>query len=282
MGQGGLTPPSSVVNLIRDGEVGSLVDLYHTLNADSKVLTDYSASTNGDQTRFQPFLDNAQPGIEKGRASYDLTHAFKGNFVYDPPFGKGHKWAPSNGLVSQLVSGWQVASIFTWQSGSPFSILSQRGTLNRVLRSGFNTAFSSLTPQQLKQFVNVSFTTTAGKVLGLDPRFIGPNGAGAPQDALICTPIITGGFCNPAPGTLGDIQRNAFSGPPFFNWDFSASKSFHISESKRLEYRAEFFNFLNHPVFFMGDQLINGSTFGQITSTSSTPRVIQMALRFIF
>lgn len=71
--------------------------------------------------------------------------------------------------------------------------------------------------------------------------------------------------------------------------DLAASKSFKITESKKFEFRAEVFNVLNHPVFFVGDQYINGFTnagtsvnFGQSTNTASTPRILQMALKFVF
>jgi hypothetical protein len=234
-------------------------------------------------------LDNANPGLERARATFDLTHAFKGNFMYELPFGRGQAWAPSNAFLSQLVSGWNVSSIIIWQSGAPFSILSGRGTLNRAGRSaGTNTAFTTSSPQQIAGQLGV-YRQPNGQVLLINPMYIGVDGRGAPDDALTCTPIVSGGFCNPAPGTVGNLPRDAFNGPPFFDWDLSILKSFPITESKRFEYRLDLFNAFNHPTFAVGnpgagltDMNINDPNFGAATSTVSCSRRIQMGLRFVF
>ena len=261
----------------------------------SKVFTDYSADTLVGVQRFFPYLDNAQPGLERARANFDLTHAFKANFLYELPVGKGRLWAPSNRFLSQLLSGWTAASIFTWQSGAPFSILSGKGTLNRSTRSLLtNTAYTTSTPQQIAgQFGTYQ---SNGSVLLINPKFIGPDGRGAPNDALTCTPLVSGGFCNPQPGMVGNLPRNAFNGPAFFNWDLGIVKVSPITESKKLEFRVEMFNVPNHPTFAVGDSAflvanpgaspsdmyINDPNFGIATSTNSTPRIIQMGLRFLF
>jgi hypothetical protein len=252
----------------------------------SKVLTDYSGDSSD---RFSPYLDNSNPGLERARATFDLTHAFKGNFMYQLPFGRGQAWAPPNAFLSQLVSGWNVSSIVIWQSGAPFSILSGRGTLNRAGRSAEkNTAFTTSTPQQIAGQLGV-YRQPNGQVLLINPMYIGVDGRGAPDDALTCTPIVSGGFCNPAPGTVGNLPRDAFNGPPFFDWDLSILKSFPITESKRFEYRLDLFNAFNHPTFAVGnpgagltDMNINDPNFGAATSTVSCSRRIQMGLRFVF
>ncbi len=261
----------------------------------SKVFTDYSGDTISGVQRFYPYLDNAQPGLERARANFDLTHAFKANFLYGLPFGKGHSWVPTNGIVSQLVSGWTTSSIFTWQSGPPFSILSGEGTLNRTARSILtNTAYTTSTPQQIAG--QLGTYQSNGEVLLINPKFVGPDGRGAPTDALTCTPVVSGGFCNPQPGTVGNLPRNAFNGPVFFNWDFAILKDFPITEEKSLQFRVEMFNAPNHPTFAVGnpnyavanpgaspsDMYINDPNFGVASSTASTPRIIQMGLRFIF
>jgi hypothetical protein len=261
----------------------------------SKVFTDYSGDTPSGVQRFLPYLDNAQPGLERERANFDLTHAFKANFRYELPFGRGHSWAPSNSVLSQLVSGWTTSSIFTWQSGAPFSILSGVGTLNRTARSLLtNTAYTTSTPQQIAG--QLGTFQSNGEVLLINPKFIGTDGRAAPNDALTCMPLVAGGFCNPQPGTVGNLPRNAFNGPAFFNWDLGILKSFPITESKYLEFRVEMFNAPNHPTFAVGDpnfavansgagpsdMYINDPKFGVATSTASSPRVIQLGLRFAF
>jgi hypothetical protein len=261
----------------------------------SKVFTDYSADTLVGVQRFYPYLDNAQPGLERARANFDLTNALKANFLYELPVGKGRLWAPSNRVLNKLVSAWTFSSIFTWQSGAPFSILSGEGTLNRSARSLLtNTAYTTSTPQQIAG--QLGMYQTNGEVLLINPKFIGTDGRGVPNDALTCVPLVSGGFCNPAPGAVGNLARNAFNGPAFFNWDLGILKGFPITESKKLEFRVEMFNAPNHPTFAVGDSTflvanpgsspsdmyINDPNFGVATSTTSTPRVIQMGLRFLF
>lgn len=245
----------------------------------SKVLTN---SDGQGQTNLDPLLDNAQPTIERARAGYDLTHAFKANFVYTLPFGKGYAMNPSNAWLRTAVSGWSASSIYTWQSGSPYSILSGQGTLNTAGRStNKNTADSSFGHDDINHLLNVSFAQ-GGKVDLINPNFIGADGRGAVQNTLACAPLTNGGFCNPAPGTVGTLARNAFTGPQFFNWDFALLKDTPLSENKTLEIRAEAFNFLNHNTFFVGDQNVNSTTFGTINSSNSNPRIMQLAMRIIF
>lgn len=250
----------------------------------SKVLTDYSTGTNFDQLRFQPYLDNARPFIEKGRALFDITHAFKANFTYDLPFGTGHRlFNTSNKALGLLVNGWQTASVLTWQSGNPFSILSQWPSFNRGgTRSARDTAIATLTHQQLSGDLGV-FAQPSGIVYGINPKLISPDGTGIPsQSQLSCMPAVTGGFCNPQPGQVGNLQLDAFNGPAYFDWDLSARKDFRLTERLKLTFRTEAFNVLNHPVFFMGDQSINSKQFGQSLSTVSQARILQMSLQLKF
>jgi hypothetical protein len=250
----------------------------------SKVMTDYSTGTNGDQARFQPYLDNARPFLEKGRAGFDITHAFKANFTYDLPIGTGHRLlaGKSKGL-GFLVNGWQIASVFTWQSGNPFSILSQWASFNRGgSRSARDTAVATLSHGQISGDLGV-FMQPGGIVYGINPKLVSPNGTGIPaQPQLSCTPAVPGGFCNPQPGEVGNLQLNAFNGPAYFDWDMSARKDFAVTEKLKLTFRTEAFNILNHPVFFMGDQNINSQQFGQSTSTVSQARILQMSLQLKF
>jgi hypothetical protein len=81
---------------------------------------------------------------------------------------------------------------------------------------------------------------------------------------------------------VGNLQLDAFSGPAYFDWDMSASKDFAVTEKVKLTFRAQAFNLLNHPVFFVGDQNINSQQFGQSSSTVSAPRILQLALQLKF
>ncbi|HUI52044.1 MAG TPA: hypothetical protein VLX60_09680, partial [Terriglobales bacterium] len=242
---------------------------------------------------FQPLLDNARPFLEKARAPFDITHAFKANFTYELPMGRGHKlFGSPNRALGLLVNGWQTGSIFTWQSGSPFSIVSQYATFNRGgSRSYNNEAVSTLTHQQISGQLG-SFVQNNGVVYLINPKLISSDGTGAPSSPQLggCTPAVPGGFCNPQPGEVGNLQSNAFNAPSYFDWDMSASKDFDITEKIKLTFQAQAFNLLNHPVFGVpldaGSGLanfnINSTTFGQSINTISSARILQMSLRLKF
>jgi hypothetical protein len=252
----------------------------------SKVLTDFA----GSQSQFQPFQDNARPGIERQRAQFDITHAFKTNFTYELPIGRGHHMFGSPGhALGLLVNGWQTGSVFTWQSGAPFSILSGYASFNRGgLRSFYNTAEATLTHQQISGDLG-TFIQPNGVVYLINPKLISSDGTGVGLPAQTCQPAVPGGFCNPQPGQVGNLQLNAFSGPAYFDWDVSAAKDFDLTERFRLTFRAEAFNVLNHPVFAppldsngTASFNINNPNFGQATNTVSTPRRLQLSLRLKF
>lgn len=242
----------------------------------SKVLT--NADGTG-QTRFEPLLDNAQPTLEKARAPFDVRHAFKTNFLYELPFGPGKMFNSSNKIIQKVIGGYQLTSIINAQTGAPFSILSQRGTLNRVGRSAGNTANSSLSNEQIKKLFG-TFITPDGTIYFIDPKVIGKDGSGVAPDGQ--SPFAGQIFFNPGPGQVGNLGRLEFTGPTAFNWDLSIIKTTRISERVGTEFRAEFFNVLNHPIFFVGDQNINSTTFGQVNATITAPRIIQFAFKLTF
>ncbi len=91
----------------------------------------------------------------------------------------------------------------------------------------------------------------------------------------------TSAFASARLGTFGNAGRNIMRGPGTFNIDFSAHKVFTIRERLRLQYRAEFFNVLNHTLLNNPDSSVNNSTFGRITAARD-PRILQMALKLIF
>src|SRR5689334_19731767 len=119
----------------------------------SKVLSDADGDS---QTRLQHFLDIANPKLERSRANFDLTHMIKANGYYSLPFGKGHllTYRP----IEPVIGDWTLGSTMVWQSGAPFSILSERGTLNRESRSYYNGANTTLNKTQLNDVVKFRMT----------------------------------------------------------------------------------------------------------------------------
>ena len=242
----------------------------------SKVMSD----TAGDQqTDFEPFLDINNAKIEKSRVNgSDLTHVFKGNFVYELPFGQGKKFMGGSGLLSRVVSGWRVASIVTEQSGTPFGVLSARGTLNRAARSAGETANTSLDKSQLDNLFGVVMTGNGPyfvplSIKGSDGRAVAPDGS-APFTGQV--------FSQPVAGNIGALQRNYFSGPWVFDMDASISKLTKIKERHSLELRMDATNVFNHPTWFIGNQTITSTNFGKITSNFFGRRLVQFALYYRF
>ena len=155
----------------------------------SKVMTDYG----GSQSQFQPYQDNAQPQLEKQRAPFDLTHAFKANFIYELPIGKGHSSCLDNRAFGLLVDGWADGIDFTWQSGEPFSILSEWGSINRGLRTVNNTAVATLSHNQISADLG-TFEQARGCVYIINPKLVSPDGTGIPANPQLsgCTPAVPG------------------------------------------------------------------------------------------
>ena len=232
----------------------------------SKTLTDSS----GTAVRFDPFLDNAQPELERARADFDLTHVLNGNVVYELPFGKvQEKW----------LAGWTVGSIVNWQTGGPLSVLSGRGTVNRGARSGQNTAVSGMTGEQLNDIVGFRMTDD-GPFFVADSAINPRDGSGIAPDGE--KTFAGQAFFHPGPGEVGNLARRLFSGPSTFNWDLSLTKKTALTENQTLQVGARVQNILNHPTFFAGSQSIDSEQFGRITRTLGSPRRIELLVRYSF
>ncbi len=240
----------------------------------SKVLSNTLGDT---QTNFEPFLDNANPQAERAPAPFDLRHIFKANGIYDLPMGPGHRFNPK--YMGRVVGGWSVGSILVWESGTPFNILAgSRGTLNRGARSTFNTANALANGGGL--FGNVYFRETGNGPYFIAPSAIGPDGRGTAPDGS--TPFAGQLFANPGPGTIGDLQRREFYGPREFNQDLSILKNIKITERHTIQLRGDATNVENHASFLVGDQNIDSTTFGKITSSFFGRRLVQFTLTYKF
>jgi hypothetical protein len=233
----------------------------------SKVFTDFE----GNEANFSGLLDNASGlRMEKKRATFDVSHAFNFNGVYELPFGPGKRFVNQSGLVGKLIGGWQLQAIWQVRSGRPISVVSGRGTLNRAGRSGKNTAISTLSVNDLQERTGV-FRNSQGRPIIFDPSLIGSDGRANLQF-----------FQNPGSGQLGTLQLTPVSGPRFFNMDLGLLKRTSITERLGFEFRTEFFNVWNNVNFFIGEnQNINNATFGRITDTFA-PRILQFAAKVTF
>ena len=176
-----------------------------------------------------------------------------------------------------------------WQSGTPFSVFSTRGTLNRGARSGVNTANTTLTKPELDK--NVGFFMTGDGPQFINPAAIGPDGRGIASEGS--APFQGQIFFNPPAGSIGALQRRMFSGPWTFNLDLSLVKRTKITETHELELRMEALNFFNHATFYVGDEgdtnngfvpvfNVNNPSFGTIPYNMYDSRRFQFGLYYRF
>ena len=171
----------------------------------------------------------------RGPAGYDRTHNLQVYGVMDLPFGRGQKWSTDN-WVDYLIGGWQVNTIVSAMSGTPFSIV--QGT------SGLNAAGSGQIPNQVKPTVEI----------------LGGIGVGNPYfDRFAFAPAIG--------PVLGNVGRNSLRGPSFYNTDLGLFKTIPIWENVKIQLRGEFLNLFNHANFGNPNGDISSGNFGFITST---------------
>jgi len=211
---------------------------------------------------------------EYARASFDLTQRFVANFEYDLPLGH---WQALSPLPRRVTQGWQVLGIFSARSGSPFNVITPYGTVpygyDDEQYVGTRPNFlqrATLNPGGGPQFFS---SAVIGSDYGFNTGFFGTPTVASPVNGLTVLP---------APGNLG---RNTFTGPGASNLDFSVIKETRITESKMLQFRAEFFNILN--LAPMGTPCGGGCTlgagnFGYSVGTATVEREIQLGLRFVF
>jgi len=242
----------------------------------SKTFSDTSVERGLDA-----LLDNNSPTIERARAPWDLTHAIKLNHYIPIPIGAGHRFQ-ARGL-NWLIGNWALSGFMTIQSGAPISILSARGTLNRSARSPENTVNSTDSLGQLEALSGV-FMTGNGPYY-INPSAVSPNGTGTSPDGS--APFAGQVFFNPPAGTAGTLQRRLLSGPWFKNYDMALLKSIQLTERQHIDFRADFYNLLNHPNFLAVSQNINSVDFGKITqqfyaADGVGPRLLQFGLYYRF
>jgi len=197
---------------------------------------------------------------ERGPSSFDVKLLNVTSLVYQLPLGKGHRvgsdWNP---VFNNILGGWGIGAINIANTGTPLDV--------------------SYTP------------TAANDVTGRIPDYRGvaiqrPNLIGNPArptgaDRLNQYFNATAFAVPAASAPFGNIGRNSFRGPGFWQTDFSLNKNFQISEGKAVQFRSEFFNVFNHTNFGTPDSNISDAAFGTIRSTFP-PRQIQFALKVIF
>ena len=194
---------------------------------------------------------------ERGRSLFDARHRFVLSYQWGLPF-----WNQPHNWYQQALGNWQLNGIATLMTGTPFTVFdsndfSVQGSAPEI--SGF-------------------FSNRPNLVPGQDPNS-GPHSPSAWLNRSAFQQIAQDP--NSPVQQFGTAGRNIAQGPGYANWDFSAFKNIHIAESKEFQFRAEFFNILNHTNFRLPDSDISSPTFNQILA-AQPPRLIQLAMKFLF
>ncbi len=217
----------------------------------SKLLDDFS-STAGFLGEPNPgYTNNNNRRLDKSLSALDIAHRLVVNYQYELPFGSGRRWLNRGGFVGAVAGGWSLSGITTVQSGPPITILSAAnttGSFGGVQRPN-STGLSTRSPGGIKERLENYFNTAA--------------------------------FVNPPRYRFGNVGRFLPDNrAPYLHWwDLSVSKAIHITESKRMELRGDFFNLMNHANFAAPSGVVFGRPgFGAITE-SEPARIVQLGLK---
>ncbi len=192
----------------------------------------------------QGIRDINNRALERGLAEFDIPHRLVTTWIWELPGNN------LTGASKALFGGWQTIGNFFIQSGYPFSITSA------VRNCGCGA------------------TVRPDPIDGVDPIIEDSNRKELYLD--------TAAFKAPADGTFGTIGQSYLHGPGWTQLDLSILKNFEITESQRIQFRAEFFNFTNTPSFQNPNTAWGTANFGLITDTRNRGRQIQFALRYQF
>jgi hypothetical protein len=189
------------------------------------------------------FLNAMDPVPERRISPIDRRNRIVLNGIYELPFGRGRRYgAGAPRPVAKMIEGWQLDGIFQWQSGEPFGLgnFIYYGNASDIpLPAGERTVE--------RWFNTANFERDSRKQLGSNVRF--------------------------QPSYFSGLRSGGIN-----YLDLSAIKKTKLTERFSLEFRAEFINSLNHPVFEIPDTSVTSSTFGRVTATKNLPRTIQFAL----
>jgi hypothetical protein len=242
----------------------------------AKSITD----SEGSQSTLEDYRTLRNIRIDRHRAGFDQTHRIIANFIYELPFGSARRWlSGAFPPLRKIVEGWQVGSIINWQSGAPISFYAGRSTLNSA-NAGLNPAvLTGISLEDLKSAMGV-YKTNLG-VFFIDPKYL--NITTNPTTGALATATLKDGLmAAPAAGTFGTMPRNNINGPMYTQFDFSITKRTYYTERRSLDLKVNFLNAFNHPNFGFTSSTFDSSSFGQITGTRGSARIINFILTLTF
>ena len=223
----------------------------------------FSKSIDDASSQFFDVAGSSQYGLirtlDRGLSDFNVRHRLVINYFYAPSLGSGQRWWNS-GQLAHVFGGWRLGGILSFRTGVPYT------PVVSVRTPGF--LFAANRPNLIPGRSN-------NPILGDPERYFDPSA-----------------FSLPPPGTLGNVGRNTIIAPSVFNMDVSLQKEFSLDVNRRLQFRAEFFNLLNHTNFdrsfgasntvFVGATGRSNPIAARLHNTATTARQVQFALRFSF
>jgi Carboxypeptidase regulatory-like domain len=285
-----------------------------------------TAGSNEARTAANNARSSADYEYDRSYNNFDVRHTFNLSAVYDLPIGRGKKH-DLGGIGNAILGNWEIGTILNARSGLPIEVgIVRPDVVVQCQNAGgcpvSNAAGAAIVPQgfvaQLPTisatsplpvgFIAVVNTPGGGASRNVRrPNLIPGVNPYLNTDRSLLNPAA---FAIPAPGTFGDLPRNALRGPNFRQFDFIFNKRVPITETVRLELRTEIFNVLNQTNFALPSSALNvglptlggsglqpgqaytqsaaGTTFGLLRQTVErtvglgTNRQIQFALRLNF
>ncbi|MGB9236605.1 MAG: TonB-dependent receptor [Terriglobales bacterium] len=231
----------------------------------SHSLDDASSASLGSANNGD-FRDQTNPNLEYANSDFDIRHRFVLSYMYDLPFGRGKLFGKSaSSVLNQLIGNWQLAGIFSAATGNWYTVSDQNNPGGADC--GGTVVYNCARPDVVQN--PHAHPCVAGTLFNTC----------AFDDSAI------------QPGTFGNAGRNIVLGPGYKTWDTSLIKQFPVHEQMHFEFRAEFFNILNH-VNYLFQQFgaisveptsleLGSSGLGQ-PQAARDPREMQLALKFYF
>ena len=230
----------------------------------------YTFSKSFDEaSSFEGILNPIDPALSRSLSSFDARHRIVLSYYWEMP--KSHY----SGFAGKILNGWALSGVTTFQTGFPIRITS---LADNELMYSFDFELPG-EPAQLAPLHTMRPQSNGNYFF--DPNSFTENATD--NSVAPCSAGAVFGCYDPSLfGTLGTARRTECCGPHISNTDFALLKSFLISESKRVDFRAELFNIFNHTQFFNPDgSSSDGPQFGQVTQARD-PRLVQFALKFFF
>jgi hypothetical protein len=205
---------------------------------------------------------------EMGPSSYDVKFNNVTSVVYQLPFGKGQRFLGNVNRIAELaIGGWELNAINQANTGIPLNVYYAPSAANDVTGLATNAEYRGTSMLRPNITGSVPSRTRDQQIAA----YFGPAIGGA--GSVFSLPTSDAPF--------GNVGRNAFRSPNFWQWDLGVTKNFNFTERVRLQFRSEFFNLLNHTNLGIPNQQANSTAFGSITGTFPA-RQVQFGMKLLF